>query len=189
VADATGSSKFILVGHSMGGSVIAEAARLMPDRVIGLVGVDTLENIEYPVTREQIRKMVAPLEKDFRAGARQFISAMLVPETDARLREWILADMSSAPPAVALSALNEMMTQYATGEAARIFEQIRIPVFSVNGSLWPVNYEANRRHMRSYDAIVLNGADHFLMLARPLEFNQALAKAIQTVRVKASLKR
>lgn len=189
VADATGSSKFILVGHSMGGSVIAEAARLMPGRVIGLVGVDTLENIEYPVTRDQIRKMIAPLEKDFRAGARQFIAAMLAPETDARLREWILADMSSAPPAVALSAMNEMMTQYATGEAARIFEQVRIPVFSVNGSLWPVNYEANRRHMRSYDAIVLNGADHFLMLARPLDFNQALAKAIQTVRVKASLKR
>jgi hypothetical protein len=35
----------------MGGSVIAEAARLMPSLVIGLIGIDTLENIEYPMTR------------------------------------------------------------------------------------------------------------------------------------------
>lgn len=35
VAEATGSYKIILIGHSMGGSVIAEAARLMPKCVIG----------------------------------------------------------------------------------------------------------------------------------------------------------
>jgi transporter family-2 protein len=35
----------LLIGHSMGGSVIAEAARLMPGRVIGLIGIDTLESI------------------------------------------------------------------------------------------------------------------------------------------------
>ena len=35
VTEATGSRSVILMGHSMGGSVIAEAARLMPNRVIG----------------------------------------------------------------------------------------------------------------------------------------------------------
>ncbi|MBN1626196.1 MAG: alpha/beta hydrolase, partial [Deltaproteobacteria bacterium] len=49
VTEATDSRKIILVGHSMGGSVIAEAARLMPKRVLGLIGIDTLENIEYPM--------------------------------------------------------------------------------------------------------------------------------------------
>jgi hypothetical protein len=29
----------------MGGGVIAEAARLMPGKVIGVVGVDTLQNV------------------------------------------------------------------------------------------------------------------------------------------------
>jgi hypothetical protein len=36
VTEATGSNSVILVGHSMGGPVIAEAARLMPERVSGL---------------------------------------------------------------------------------------------------------------------------------------------------------
>ncbi len=139
----------------MGGSVIAEAARLMPGRVIGLIGIDTLENIEYPLTREKLKRMITPLEKNFRDGSRQFVDAMIGSNTDPQLREWILSDMSAAPPSVAISAMNEMMTQHITGEAAKVFKEIRIPVITVNGDLWPINDEANRRHMFSYNAIVL----------------------------------
>jgi pimeloyl-ACP methyl ester carboxylesterase len=185
VTEATGSNKVILIGHSMGGSVIAEAARLMPDRVVGLIGVDTLDNIEYPLKPEEFKIMIAPLEKNFPSGSRQFIGEMISSQTDPQIREWILADVSSAPPAVALSAMNEMMSQYISGEAAKIFEQIRIPVIGVNGDLWPINFEANRRHMFSYDAIVIKKADHFLMMDRPEEFNPALEKAIQMISEKA----
>jgi pimeloyl-ACP methyl ester carboxylesterase len=178
VTEATGSRKVILVGHSMGGSVIAEAARLMPNRVIGLIGIDTLENIEYQITRQELDRMMAPLKKDFPIGSRRFVKGMISPSTDPLLRDWILSDISTAPPAVALSAMNEMMSQYITGEAATLFEEIHNPVVTVNGDLWPINYEANRRHMYSFDAIVLKGADHFLMMDRTEEFNLALEKAI-----------
>ena len=181
VTESTGSRRVILIGHSMGGSVIAEAARIMANRVMGLIGIDTLENIEYPLTREELKKMMAPLVKDFRAGSRQFVDEMISPKTDPKLREWILSDMSAAPPAVALSAMNDMMSQYLTGEAAKIFDEIRVPVITVNGDMWPVNYEANRRHMLSFDAIVLKGADHFLMLNRPEQFNRTLEKAISEI--------
>jgi pimeloyl-ACP methyl ester carboxylesterase len=184
VAEAAGSGRVILVGHSMGGPVIAEAARLMPNGVIGLIGIDTLGNIEYPLTPEGLKKMTAPLEKDFRAGVRQFVGEMISPRTDPLLREWILSDMSAAPPAVALSAMNEMMSQYITGEAAKTFDKIRVPVITVNGDLWPINYEGNRRHMLSFDAIVLKEADHFLMMDRPAEFNLALEKAINQLQTK-----
>ena len=185
VTEAVGSGSVILIGHSMGGSVIAEAARLMPNRVIGLIGVDTLGNIEYPMTHEELKKMIAPLEKNFQTGSRQFVGGMISPQTDPKLREWILSDMSAAPPVVALSAMNEMMTQYITGEAAKVFEQIRIPVITVNGDRWPINYEANRRHMFSYHAIVLKKADHFLMMDRTEEFNHALDKAIHMLSEKS----
>ena len=162
----------------MGGSVIAEAARLMPTRVIGLIGIDTLENIEYPMTREELNQMTDPLEKDFGQGSRQFVGEMISSQTDPQLHEWILSDMSAASPAVALSAMNEMMSQYITGESAKIFDEIRIPVVTVNGDLWPINYEANRCHMFSFDAIVLKKSDHFLMMDCAEELNRALEKAI-----------
>ena len=186
VADAVGSDRVILIGHSMGGSVIAEAARLMPNRVIGLIGIDTLENIEYPMSFEEFKKTIAPLEKDFRTGSRQFVGEMILPQTNPQLREWILADISATPPAIALSAMTEMMSQYITGEAAKVFEKIRIPVITINGDLWPINYEANRRHMSSFNAIVLKEADHFLMMNRPEEFNRALDKAIGMLSGKAA---
>ena len=56
------------------------------------------------------------------------------------------------------------MSQYVTGDVAKIFEALPIPVVTVNAELWSVNVEANRRHMFSYDAIILKNADHFLML-------------------------
>lgn len=185
VANATNSSRLILIGHSMGGAVIAEAARLMPGRVIGLIGVDTFDNIEYPLTREELDQMRAPLVADFPKGSREFVAGMLLPSTDPKIREWIMADISAAPPFVALSAFEELMHQYLTGEAARVFDSIAVPVIAVNGDLWPVDVEANRRHMRSFEVITLEDSDHFLMLDRPHLFNQALAKAIHRLQRQA----
>jgi pimeloyl-ACP methyl ester carboxylesterase len=181
VTEATDSRNVILIGHSMGGPVIAEAARLMPARVIGLIGIDTLENIEYPLTQEELDQMTDPLKKDFRTGCRQFVGEMISPQTDPQLREWILSDMSAAPPPVALSAMNEMMSQYITGEFAKIFDDIQIPVVTINGDQWPINYDANRRHMVAFDAIVLKEADHFLMMDRAEELNAALENAIHMI--------
>jgi pimeloyl-ACP methyl ester carboxylesterase len=178
VVEATDSRRVILIGHSMGGSVIAEAAKLMPNRVIGLIGIDTLENIECPMTQKELDQIIAPLKNVFRTGSQLFVKEMISSSTDPLIRDWILSDMSAAPPAVALSSMNEMMSQYITGEAAKIFDEIRIPVITVNGDLWPINYEANRRHMFSFNAIVLKEADHFLMMDRAEEFNKALEKAI-----------
>jgi pimeloyl-ACP methyl ester carboxylesterase len=70
------------------------------------------------------------------------------------------------------------MQQYLAGEVAKLFEEVRLPVVTINADLWPINYEGNRRHMLSYEAIVLEGADHFLMMNRPQEFNAALDKAV-----------
>ncbi|MDD5747156.1 MAG: alpha/beta hydrolase, partial [Candidatus Omnitrophica bacterium] len=49
VVESIGAEKVILIGHSMGALVIAHAARLMPEKVIGLIAVDDLQNVEYPL--------------------------------------------------------------------------------------------------------------------------------------------
>lgn len=187
VIRATGSGRVILIGHSMGGIVIAEAARIIPELVVGLIGVDTLQNIEHPMTTEELEKMVAPLEQDFPAGCRNFVGRMLLPENDPRLSQWVIADMAAAPPAVAISAMREMLSMYLTGAAAKAFDAIRVPVMAVNADLWPINAEANRRHMASFEAIVLKKTDHFLMMNRPAEFNRALDKAVRTLWAKRGI--
>lgn len=180
VAEATNSTNIILIGHSMGGPVIAEAARLMPDSVLGLIGVDTFINIERPMNDEQLDQILSPLRADFKAGSTKFIQSIIIPSTAPELRDWIIADMSSAPSNIAISALEDMLLQSHTGEAAAIFDEIKVPVHAINADKWPVNYEANRKHMTSFNATIIKGADHFLMMARPDEFNLALENVLAT---------
>ncbi len=182
VADALGGDGLILVGHSMGGLVIAEAALLLPGRVLGLIGVDSLHNLEFPVTEEHAAEMIAPLEADFSAACRQFAATMILPDTEADLSEWIQADMAAAPPEVALSAISGYMAQWITGAGPALFEKLPLPVVAVCAALWPVDAEANRRHMHSFEAIVLEGTDHFLMLGAADEFNRALEEAIAKIK-------
>jgi len=181
VADAVGGDRLILVGHSMGGLVIAEAARLLPGRVLGLIGVDSLHNLGFPVTEEHAAQMIAPLEADFPAACRQFAAAMIRPDTDADLADWIQADMAAAPAEVALSAMREYMAQWITGAGPALFEELPLPVVAVCADMWPVDAEANRRHMHAFEAIVLEATDHFLMLGAAEEFNGAFEEAIAKI--------
>lgn len=181
VADAVGGEQLILVGHSMGGLVIAEAARLLPGRVLGLIAVDALHDLDFPVTEERANQMMTPLETDFPAACRQFAAAMILPGTDADLAEWIQADMAAAPAGVALSAMREYMAQWISGAGPAVFEELPLPVVVVCTDQWPVNADANRKHMHSFEAIVLEGTDHFLMLSAAERFNQALEHAISAI--------
>jgi pimeloyl-ACP methyl ester carboxylesterase len=189
VADAVAAGKIILIGHSMGGIVIAEAAALLPGRVIGIIGIDTIENVEIPITQQQVDTYTSAFEKGFPAAARPFIASMLVKDTDPALASWITEDVAAAPPAVGISALNEMMGMYVRGEIPKLFDGLSIPVRCVSSDLWPIDYEANRRHMSSFDAKVLKGRGHFLMLEKPAEFNKLLKQTIEElVTVTASSK-
>jgi len=178
VINAIGSKNNILIGHSMGGPVVAETAKLIPEKVVALIGIDTFENIEYPLDEEGKKAFLAPLEKDFRSGCTMVVNTMFSNSTAQTIKDWVVADMSSAPSAIALSANHAYFDQYVTGEAATIFDDIKQPVYCVSGELWPINYEANRRHMESFHAKTIKDAGHFLMLARPAEFNAALDQTI-----------
>jgi len=80
-----------------------------------------------------------------------------------------------------LRDLEELLTQSITGEATGIFDEISIPMYVVKGDFWPVDFQANRRHIQSFDAVEIENADHFLMLNRPEEFNAELRKAIEKI--------
>ena len=125
--------------------------------------------------------MMAPLKDDFKLGADQFVRSMILPQSNVNISEWIIADMSSAPSGIALSALENYMRTYITGYSSAIFENISLPVVAVSSDLWPIDFEANRRHMKLFEAIVIENTDHFLMFNRPGDFNKALEQAIEIV--------
>jgi pimeloyl-ACP methyl ester carboxylesterase len=66
--------KVILVGFSLGGIVTIEAALNLPDIVIGIIGVDCIDNFEYVWPKERIDQMMAPFYiKDPSEASREMI--------------------------------------------------------------------------------------------------------------------
>ena len=180
VVESIGAEKMVLIGHSMGALVIAEAARLMPEKSIGLVAVDDLQNVEYPLGEEQFKEMTTPFKEDFKQGVRGFVTGMLHSD-NSPVNEWVISDMSLADPKVALSALSEALGGYLTGDVAKLFDELDVPVVAVNSDLWPTDVEANRRHIKDFELIELDGLDHFLMLKSPERFNPALEQAVKMI--------
>jgi len=180
VVKSIGAEKVILIGHSMGALVIAHAARLMPEKVIGLVAVDDLQNVEYPLGEEQFKEMTTPLKEDFKQGVRGFVTGMLRPDKS-KVNEWVINDMSSADPRIALNAMNWSLSGYMKGDVSRLFDELDVRVVAVNSDLWPTEVEANRRHIKDFKLIVLDGLDHFMMLKAPERFNPALEQAIKLI--------
>lgn len=182
VVDTVGAEDIILIGHSMGGPVTVEAAHLMPNRVKGIIGIDTFGDVTYKLTEENLNMMLTPMKTGFKTGITQFVSEMFHQNADPKTREWILADMSNAIPSVAISSVGNLLQSYITGYMAESFQNITVPVISVNGDLWPINVEANKKHIADYDTIVVKNADHFLMLNKTKEFNSALNLAIDKIK-------
>ena len=54
VVEALGLKRVVLIGHSLGGPVVLEAARRMPGRVAGLVLVDTMVDFEQRLAAEEV---------------------------------------------------------------------------------------------------------------------------------------
>jgi pimeloyl-ACP methyl ester carboxylesterase len=184
VIEAADANKVIVIGHSFGGEIAATAAMLEPKRVIGIIGVDTLQNVEEWYSREEASKLIGieGFKKDFRASVKTFVEQMMSKDIKPELKEWIIDDMSSAPPDIAISALEEYTGTIADKKMISVFNEVRAPVRCINADLWPTNIEANRRYMQSFDVKIMKGAGHFLMLERPDEFNKLLADSIEEIK-------
>jgi pimeloyl-ACP methyl ester carboxylesterase len=174
----------ILIGHSMGGGVMAEVARLMPKKVVAIIGIDTLHNVAEVIPQKIIDEMSGPFELDFQKAMQAFVLPMLPEGTDEELISWVKEDMSSAPQEVALSAFRNYMGQYVNGEAIEVFKNITIPVVSINARLWPTNPDANRKHIQTYNLFYIEDTGHFPMLEKPKEFNKLLTEALEYIETK-----
>ncbi|MFA5100244.1 MAG: alpha/beta hydrolase, partial [Candidatus Omnitrophota bacterium] len=79
--------KAVLIGHSMGGEVILYTAKISPDRVIGLVGIDTLEDLGMVYPDEVKNSIYEPIAADFVPQVREFVRSMFPANADKALAD------------------------------------------------------------------------------------------------------
>jgi len=167
----------VLIGHSMGGYVAVAAAGLLPDRVVAVIGVDTLQDAERTITPEMLAPLMAGMKADFPGFTANFVRQMFPADADSALVARIAADMGAAPPEVAVPSFAGLFAYDLKSGLA----SLACPVRCLNSDRHPTNVEGNRKYARDFDVVLLKGRGHFPHLERPAEFNAALAALLQGV--------
>jgi len=170
----------VLIGHSMGGPVAVEAARLLGSRVIGVVGVDTFSNIGLPPPpAADTERRLAAFMRDFPGSTRAFVDRSFFKATaNATLRRSIVEDMASADPRVAIAALRGLNAW----DGVAGLQALRVPVIAINADLVPTDEARLRAIAPNFRLVTLAGPGHFLMMEEPARFNAALRAALATLR-------
>lgn len=174
VTDQLGLERLVLVGHSMGGDVVTEAAVRLGDRVAGVVWVDTYQTLEDVRTADELEAFVAPFRRDFRGETRWFVRDMFSPTADRDLAEQVAEDMASAPPEIALDALAYSMGN--DGPVLDALARLTVPVVAINPDDEPTDVESLAR--RGVRTVIVPGVGHFSMLEDPARFDAALRGVI-----------
>ena len=173
VAQKLGLSRVVLVGHSMGGFVIVEAARQMPVHVIGLIGVDTFQIVGERHTKDEVRKSLPP-PAGFEAALRTWLTQKFPPGSDPALVEQITDEMCSTPTEIAYPVHDEMMTNgQRQGEGLL---ELGMKTITINQSDGHRDAAAFAKHR--IEVMPMPGVGHFVMLEDPKTFNRLLEEAI-----------
>ena len=176
VVDRLGLLDIVLVGHSMGGDVIVEAALALGDRVAGIVWVDTYGQLTEPETPEQVEAFLKPFRDDFVGTTRSFVRGMFAPGTDPVLVEEIASDMSSAPPDVALDALRHAYAN--DGPVMAALPRLGVPIVAINADYQPTDTASLSRY--GVETVIATRVGHFLMIEDADQFNRLLTEIVRT---------
>jgi pimeloyl-ACP methyl ester carboxylesterase len=165
---AGGDNPVVLVGHSMGGPVAIETAKLLGDRVIGIVGVDTFYTpFEWPKTEAKIQEFVKPFEDDFRGTSENMVRSMFTPHADPQVIDWVLKQLSTAEPEMGISAMYSIFRWSADNNPGTL-QQYAGMLRNINGA--PTGEETELDE----SVILVPRVGHFPAQVKPEEFNQIL---------------
>lgn len=165
----------VLIGHSVGGDIVVEAALALGDRVRGLVWVDTYSSLDSFRSPAEVAAFVEPFRADFVNSTRQLVRRMFPSNADPGVVDRVAIDMSSAPPDVAVDILRNAISN---GEPLlKLLPALGVPIVAINPDYRPTDEASLRRH--GVRQVLVSDVGHFLMMEAPDRFNSVLASVIQ----------
>lgn len=166
----------ILVGHSMSGAYVLEAAIDVP-KVKGIVIIDTLRDLDQDFTPEQAEEfMFSYYRNDFKSAVAAILPQYLyVEETPIAVKEQLQHEFIQNDGEFAINALAPLYEM----DIRKIAQQVAVPVRAINSDAQPTALENNRKYFKDYNYSVIKGTGHYPMLEKPEEFNVLLGDVIE----------
>lgn len=160
----------------MGTPVILEVALRIPEKVVGLVPVDMLKNVERTRSAEQIDAMAESYMAGMRQPTRESLSGWFTDRMDSLVienyvrycqafaqRHWVAWEQS----------LREVL-QWISNEQLDVLKETHPPVVCINSASPPTNLELAAQYLETVDARIIENVGHSIHWEAPDEFNQVL---------------
>ena len=172
VLDRIGTKDIILVGHSMGGPIVIETAKLMGDKVVGIVGVDAFYTPLASVPEQIKLTFLEKLKNDYPLALTETVNSMFSQHADPEVIDLYYKEMLAADHKMGISSLHECIKWNSQKEPAAL-KEFSNKLYNINGA--PAGNETALHE----SVVLISGVGHFVAPIKPNEFNAALEKIIK----------
>jgi pimeloyl-ACP methyl ester carboxylesterase len=169
----------VLIGFSMGASVVIEAANRVPEQVIGVILVDDMHDLEAKIPPEGIgelerayMELVANPTKEALVGGGFYRN-----DTEASFQR-IVAMLEDAPRAGWRESLLDAF-RWQNEDGIESVSRVRAPIVAINSDGRPTDVETFRKYVPSFRAKIVPDTGHLVMWDAPEEFNRLLEETVQ----------
>lgn len=178
VVEELGLDRVVLVGFSMGGAVVLEAAQQMPERVAGVVLVDSFHDPDRPIPPAQAEAMIGAFRQSW--GDTAFVRAFaFTPDAPDSLIRMVVAQGPPEPAERYFTMVRAFLAWIGT-DLGPMLQRVRAPVAAINTAAVPTNVEAFRRHAPAFTADTIGGVGHAgILLQRTGDFDARLRAIVQ----------
>jgi pimeloyl-ACP methyl ester carboxylesterase len=178
--DHRGIDRAILAGLSMGGYICLAMARLAPERMRGLILIDTRETAD---TEEARKGRYDSIEKVKQEGVKPIVDSMLpkmlTPLAPREMRDRLREIMSSASPDGVMAALQAMATR---PDSSPLLPTIQVPTLILVGEQDPITPPADSERMAAAipgaQLVRIAGAAHVSNFEKSAEVNRAVSSFV-----------
>lgn len=163
----------VVVGHSMGGAVALELARLMPLKAVILV--DTFALPYGDLDEQTAQRIETPFYQDFDAAVSNLVTNNAGPDLPDKQKQTLADDMTNSCQQAMLPLWSDLLRW----SPAAAFAEIDCPVHAINGDL--VGEVARARCAGKVTEWRQPSTWHFPQMEQPTKFSNKLAQVLTAI--------
>ena len=169
----------VLIGHSMAGDVILEAAR-QRILVTALIGVDNFKDVGMPIdsaTQAEIDGFLGMLKANYKEVAASYSEGFLFHEsTSQEVKDRVIQDIVETDSTVAISSMESLLA-YAAKEPSQL-SKIEQKLYLINSDATPTYLEGLDATGVDYEVVPIHATGHYPMIEKLEEFNALLKQVL-----------
>ncbi|WP_166727649.1 alpha/beta fold hydrolase [Mucilaginibacter gilvus] len=172
----------VLIGHSMAGGVVLQAAINQPDKVIAIVGVDNFKGVGSPPMSANDKKdfvtAINAMKHNFKKITLEWFNHQLFSKTTPKdIKDRILNDVAHTDTVVAVATQEQGIY-----EETPNLVKLKKKLYLVNSDYQPTDTTGFVRNKIPFMLTQVHGTGHFPMVEAPKEFNTQLEKVLADIK-------